>query len=718
MSTPSTTARRKAVWGPKRTLVALALAALASPLSAFAAPTTTSNNNKPTTKIHRVAPPSRHRAKAPKLPDGKANSLAIAAHTKLDKVLTAKKGASANSKETIDFIVTLNKGQDLPPAYKQYERRYFNSINAYEISKFPIGLLGKLEAEPSVQDAHYNHKAQSLDTVSNIALKADLLTGKNGYTGAGVGVAFVDSGFMSYAQVAHPDIKANRITQFVDFVTPGGKQNDLNGHGTHVAGIVAGTGALDAKETGIATGVSIVSLKVLDEQGQGAVGDIIAALDWIWNNYNKGNNNIRVVNLSVGTGVFESYWTDPLTLATKALVDKGIVVVAAAGNLGKNAAGQLQFGGITSPGVAPWVLTACAYSTNGTPNTADDTIASFSSSGPTWIDFTAKPDVCAPGVGIVSLAAPGSTLANFGALQTPSWLIDPGGHSTYPFAPYLSLSGTSQAAPFVTGTVALMLQANPNLTPNLAKAIIEYTATPQAGVSPLRQGAGFMNTDAAVRLARFYAKPTAGAKIHIDPTWSRHIIWGNHKIGGGIIDPAANAWKLGVEWGWAYVKGDDGDNIVWGTDSDGDNIVWGTDDDGDNIVWGTDDGDNIVWGTDDGDNIVWGTDDGDNIVWGTDDSDNIVWGTDDSDNIVWGTDCGGDDCDNIVWGTDDGDNIVWGTDDEGDNIIWGTDDGDNIVWGTDDSDNIVWGTDDGDNIVWGTSAPDNVVWPIYRTGGK
>ena len=613
MSTPPTTARRKAVWGPKRTLVALALIALASPLSAFAAPKGNSNNHN-----HRPEPASRHWSNPGKSKPGLPSSRVD--DSKLDKFLSAKKGASANSKETVDVIAVLNSGQDLPGNLKKYATRYFNSINAYEIHGLPVNKLAGLEHEGSVHRAHYNHPAKSLDTLSNIALKADILTKQTGLTGAGVGVAFIDSGF---TQASHPDVKNSRITKFVDFVTPTNKsREDLNGHGTHVTGIVAGTGKLDSKETGIATGVSIVSLKVLNDQGAGSIGDIIAALDWVANNYIQ--NNIRVVNMSVGTGVYESYWTDPLTLAAKALVDKGIVVVAAAGNLGKNAKGQLQWGGITSPGVAPWVLTACAYSTNGTPDTADDTIASFSSSGPTYIDFTAKPDVCAPGVGIVSLAAPESTLYTFGQAQLPkSWVLDATNpHPTYPYLPYLSLTGTSQATPFVTGTVALMLQANPNLTPNLVKAIIEYTAAQQPGISALRQGAGFMNTSGAVQLAKFYATAKPGAALPIDPSWSRHIIWGNYELGGGVIDPNANAWNLGVEWGWAYVNG-------------------------------TDDSDNIVWGTDDGDNIVWGTDS---------DGDNIVWGTDDSDNIVWGTDCGGDDCDNIVWGTDDGDNIVWGTD--------------------------------------------------------
>src|SRR5206468_4004313 len=98
----------------------------------------------------------------------------------------------------------------------------------------------------------------------------------------------------------------------------------------------------------------------------------------------------------------ESYYTDPLTLAAKTLVDKGITVVAASGNNGKNAAGNPQWGGVTSPANAPWVLTVCAFSTAGTYNVTDDKMADFSSAGPTAVDFGAKPDICPPGVGVVS----------------------------------------------------------------------------------------------------------------------------------------------------------------------------------------------------------------------------------------------------------------------------------------------------------------------------
>jgi hypothetical protein len=256
------------------------------------------------------------------------------------------------------------------------------------------------------------------------------------------------------------------------------------------------------------------------------------------------------------------------------------------------------------------------------------------------------------------------------------------------YKPYLSLSGTSMAAPVVAGTVALMVQANPALTPNMVKAILQYTSQQYSGYDALTQGAGFLNTRGAVQLARFYRTAQAGARLSMPRAWSKQILWGNHRITGGVIRPNANAFQSTTLWGAT-------------TDADGDNIVWGTlsGDDGDNIVWGTFDllgEDNIVWGTvldGDGDNIVWGT---------TGDGDNIVWGTEDGgENIVWGTDCAGADCENIVWGTSlEGldDNIVWGTAEFAENIVWGT---------SGDVDNIVWGTSsEEDNVTWGNSGED------------
>jgi hypothetical protein len=187
------------------------------------------------------------------------------------------------------------------------------------------------------------------------------------------------------------------------------------------------------------------------------------------------------------------------------------------------------------------------------------------------------------------------------------------------------------AAPVVAGTVALMLQANPRLTPNAVKAILQYTAQVYPGYDALTEGAGFLNTLGAVRLARFYATTQPGQRVPIQSMWSKRIIWGNHLLTGGVLNPAANAFGLGTTWGVA--KTGNGDNVVWGTDCGGANC--------DNVVWGTRGTDNVVWGTaSDGDNIVWGTGGEDNIVWGTSgsDDDNIVWGTGSGDdNIVWGT---------------------------------------------------------------------------------
>jgi hypothetical protein len=359
----------------------------------------------------------------------------------------------------------------------------------------------------------------------------------------------------------------------------------------------------------------------------------------------------------------------------------------------------------------------------GTPTRGDDTIASYSSRGPTFIDYAAKPDLVAPGTGTVSLATPGS---NF-YVNKPGNLF-PGLVPTA-FTPYLVLSGTSMASPVVAGTVALMLQANPALTPNAVKAILQYTAQEYPGYNALTQGAGFLNTLGAVRLARFYATSNPGDTVPVQKMWSKHIIWGNHMLKGGVPVPTKNAFNTGVTWGAA--KNDAGDNIVWGSqcaDDSCDNIVWGSDDGsaGDNIVWGSNaaDADNIVWGSSaaDDDNIVWGSDCGGddcNVVWGSSDSDNIVWGSaSDGDNIVWGSSGAMDD--NVVWGSSaDADNIVWGSSADADNIVWGSStDDDNIVWGSDcdaasgGCDNIVWGSDASGNTVFGDLAANGAVTQV------
>ena len=600
--------RRKAVWGPGRVLTAAALSmCLAAPAMAA--------GRHPNAAFRTARP-------------GGPNS--NAAHHKLDRSLADR--ASGLALGTSKVIVTLKPGYTLPAALRGYAKPNgrLGIINGHVI-EVPNRLLNQLANDPAVEDLHVDRPLHKDNYRTTLTTGARAVQQALGFTGAGIGVAVIDSGIANW----HDDLTNRssrqypygnqRVSAFIDFVKGRTSPYDDDGHGTHVAGIIAGNGYdTNGQKAGTAPDASLVVLKVLDGNGQGTISNIIAALDWVLANHTQ--YNIRVVYMSVGASVTESYWTDPLTRAAKRVVDAGVVVVAAAGNAGKNSRGQQQYGAIACPGNAPWVLTVGASSTNGSSNRADDTMATFSSRGPTYLDYTAKPDLVAPGVGTYSLAAPGSTLV----LNNPLALL--GGLVATATAPYLSLSGTSMATPVVSGTVALMLQANPALTPNAVKAILQYTAQTYPNYNALTQGAGFLNALGAVRLARFYATAQPGDPIPVQAMWSKHLIWGNHMLSHGAIDPRANAFAVGTNWGVA--KSDGGDNIVWGTADGGDNIVWGTADAGDNIVWGT-------------------ADDGDNIVWGT---------ADDGDNIVWGTDCGGNDCDNIVWGTaDSGDNIVWGT---------------------------------------------------------
>ena len=571
--------------------------------------------------------------------------------------------------------------------------------------------LKRLARHPAVLSIHHDRPIFKHNNRTAITIGARTAQLAYGYTGAGIGVAVVDSGVSAW----HDDLMGSgvfpygnqRVAKFVDFVNAQPSPYDDNGHGTHVAGTILGNGHDSyGFKAGMAPGAHLISLKVLDADGNGTMSNIIAALDYAV--ANKDAYNIRVINLSIGAGISESFTTDPLTLAAKRAVDAGIVVVAAAGNLGRNALGQTRYGSITAPGNAPWVLTVGASSSMGTVNRTDDEIARYSSRGPTYLDYMAKPDLVAPGTGTISLADP---MSRFFTTKS-QYLV--AGYLPTAQQPYLSLSGTSMAAPAVAGSVALMLEANPALTPNLVKAILQYTAQVHPDYNGLTQGAGFLNTMGAIEMARAFANHEPGTPYPNNPYWSHHIIWGNQQLTGGVLLPSANAWDDNIVWGSALDG--NGDNIVWGSSgSDYDNIVWGSSGD-DNIVWGSSDYDNIVWGsncTDPAcDNIVWGSaGPDDNIVWGSDcggaDCDNIVWGSaGPDDNIVWGS----SDYDNIVWGSNGGDNIVWGSSDY-DNIVWGSSDYDNIVWGSSDYDNIVWGSNGGDNIVWGSNAAQVQVWP-------
>ncbi len=521
--------------------------------------------------------------------------------------------------------------------------RALSLINSHVV-ELPNAALAALSRNPEIERVSIDREVtgameRTAGTIGALAVRQDF-----GYDGAGIGVAVIDSG----AAASHDDLGTTsggpRIAAFVDFVNGRDAAYDDYGHGTHVAGIVAGNGFdSNGARTGIAPATHLVVLKALGAGGTGRISDVIAAIDFAVTN--RDALNIRIINLSVATGVYESYHTDPLTVAARRAVEAGIVVVAAAGNNGRDPQGRTHHGGVTAPGNAPWVLTVGASSHMGTADRFDDTVASFSSRGPTAVDRSAKPDLVAPGVGIESLSDPDSTL-----YSTRAAYLLPGTIATA-YLPYLSLSGTSMSAPVVTGTIALMLEANPALTPNAVKAILQYTAQSSRTYDPLTQGAGFLNARGAVQLARYLGSPSTMG-YPWSRTWTKRLLWGNRVVRGGRLTQEANAWANDVAWGAEAAPG--GASIEWG------------------------------------------------VQCATADCSTISgpWreGSAPAVNVVWGPTCGGDDCTGPWSGT-----VVWGTSDEGDTVVWGTaDEGDTVVWGT---------ADEGDTVVWGTSCTDPACEP-------
>ena len=538
----------------------------------------------------------------------------------------------------------------------------------------PNAALTHLASSPFVEQVWLDRPIVGAIERTSMSVGATAVRQELGYDGSGIGVAIIDSGVTSW----HDDLTGNggqRVDRFVDLVNGREAAYDDFGHGTHVAGVIAGNGFdSDGARAGIAPGAHLIVLKTLDSTGAGRISDVIAALDYVVEN--KDALNIRVVNLSVAAEVHESYNSDPLTLAAKRAVTAGIVVVAAAGNAGRDPLRRIQYGAIMAPGNAPWVLTVGASSHTGTTDPTDDTIAAFSSRGPTPVDYAAKPDVVAPGVGIESLSDPLSAMYT---TRSPYLLS---GTAATSYLPYLSLSGTSAAAPVVSGTVALMVQANPALTPNAVKAILEYTSTRHAGSDALTQGAGFLNAKGAVELAHFLAEPSTTA-YPASSGWGAKLLWANHHIGGGRLTPTANAWATDVTWGAAVTPA--GENVEWG------------------VSCATADCDPDLGST------PWGAACSDALCSTT------AWGADDSPNVVWGTLCGGADCQEPWTLTTGGAALLSTTDD--DTVVWATGELDTVVWATGEGEEetVVWATMDEDRIVRGTSCTDLSCEPVMWT---
>jgi serine protease AprX len=429
-------------------------------------------------------------------------------------------------------------------------------------------------------------------------------------TGSGIGVAVIDSGITAGRDFTLANGTGSRIVYNQNFAGGPNTASDLYGHGTHVAGILAGNGMnsrganFRKRFIGIADNASLINLRVLDQNGAGRDSAVIAAIEKAISLENK--YNIRVINLSLGRAVYESYQLDPLCQAVEAAWKAGIVVVIAAGNEGRNDSAHTDgYGTIAAPGNDPFAITVGAMKPMGTPTRADDLIASYSSKGPTLLDHIVKPDIVAPGNLMISvLASSSATLVKASpknVVAVSSYTAN--GKST---ASYFTLSGTSMATPVVSGAVALLLQKNGSLTPDQVKARLMKSAyktfprsstakDPTTGKSYTSQydiftvGAGYLDIQAALSSTDLapltYGIAKSPAVAH-DRSGNVYLVTGSSVLWGGSI-----LWGTSMVWGTS---------VLWGTSTKGELVLWGS-----SAPWGSsgDNGYSVLWGT----SVVWGT---------------------------------------------------------------------------------------------------------------
>ena len=427
------------------------------------------------------------------------------------------------------FIPAYN--QEKPTGTQRYIVRFKDSLSGaarrLRLSRYPSAQrmenfgIAVVDASPaeienlrSIKDVEFVVEDHSLTAKGDLVadtINASVAWQSTGASGAGIGVAVIDSGINATVQdmgnsQGQNDPRNLRIVYAENFLVPATdpaghpnpnryKTNDGFGHGTHVAGLIAGNGFVSRQAgsiqtfTGMAPGANLIDLQVLDSNGQGSDSNVIAAIDRAIGL--RTAYNIRVINLSLGRQIYSSFAQDPMCRAVEAAWQAGIVVVVAAGNEGRN----MTYGGygtIDSPGNDPMVLTVGAMRTAGTPTRADDEITTYSSRGPTAIDHIVKPDIVAPGNLVSSTLSPKSFLAvNYPQdIVDPLAVFNPNLNTAYeqshdpsklpPYyrqASYLTLSGTSMAAAVTSGAVALLLSVQPSLTPDQVKARLMLTSS-------------------------------------------------------------------------------------------------------------------------------------------------------------------------------------------------------------------------------------------------
>ena len=630
----SRSSRPGRVWRMPAALAGFALPLAALPLAALAAPAGQASSPKADTPVSRMLV-------------GKAQTGTVSVIFKTTAPLTS----AQESQMTALGAVIVRRLPIIQSVTVRLPERNLARLAALPFAAH-LSLDGKVEKsdEFTVGSSEAN---LAFAASSNSSQDGDDNNGNTAYqlTGKGVTIAVVDSGIAPVADLkgASPlpllNMGGNRLLPGTDFVgkpapppppAPGTpappplNPADPCGHGTHVAGIIAGNGTKSSTSNsfrhffGIAPQANLVSVRVLDQNGCSTVSTVLAGLQWVM--LHKNDNQaapIRVVNLSLGHPVGESYTTDPICQAVEALYKSGVVVVCAAGNEGRvngtlntpgldNEGWGTNYGSIQSPGNDPYVITVGATK-NMDGNRADDKIATYSSRGPSRLDLVMKPDIVAPGNKVISLDAQGSSLDTFnnGSNQVPysyylttqeqGW-FNLSGNS----ADYYQLSGTSMASPVVAGAAALMLQANPNLTPDTIKARLMLSAdkwyAADGTADPLTYGAGYLNIPAAIASTAVAQGAAASPALIANSDGSLSVdlsraVWSTSLWGTGIVDLRA-VWGTRAVWSTTSI---DSSRAVWGTNTTitANRAVWSTSAvSAEQSLWGS-----SVWG----DRAVWST---------------------------------------------------------------------------------------------------------------
>lgn len=373
----------------------------------------------------------------------------------------------------------------------------------------------------------------------------------DGDTGQGVTVAVLDTGIDNL-----PDF-SGRLVGGVDLTGGNNPYQDSYGHGTFVAGLIAGSGASsNGQYSGEAPGANLVSIKVAGADGTTHLGTLISGLEWAVDHQNR--YGIKILNISLGLKPTQSTVLNPLDQAVEAVWNSGIAVVASAGNAG-------PFNGtILSPGDDPLVITVGALDDMATATTADDEMTDFSSVGPTSPDGWVKPDLVTSGRSVVSLAAPGSTIYD----DNPSARVGP--------ANFVG-SGTSFSAAITSGAAALVLADNPGLSPDQLKARLLGNTSPGPVGNPFVDGHGALNA---------YAAATSGPMNFSQSAARLTPVWPGRTVSLSPIRPVdtwnANLWSpapanqpptTGWAWNGTAWNGSDWDGWVW-NDSAWNSAAW------------------------------------------------------------------------------------------------------------------------------------------------